>query len=308
MINDIEFIKQSLINNMYYLRKIRDYCVNLQLAFFEKDQYYIRNAEALGIRCAEIGNLLISIADDYISEEILESNFLFTQYTLPCELLTEKLFGVELNTEITEEQVKFKSGNSNTTSKEIVNKIEEINIKCIAIVDDFIEFCKDIHSKQKRNELFAYSPPFLIMHLIVIADLYKNFLERLMKRLNADPTEVVDYEYLYNTSMKNIAIFIRSFVNASSNDVFIRAQSFVVEFDNLLTEYKRTGLTPENQKILTNKSITIVTRFQNFVKTLVEGLLNAELYFIIEPLALDNFYKSANYFKYILTTIKKIEN
>ena len=35
---------------------------------------------------------------------------------------------------------------------------------------------------------------------------------------------------------------------------------------------------------------------------MLQDLLNANLYFIIEPLAIDNFYRNINYYLYVLDT------
>ena len=40
---------------------------------------------------------------------------------------------------------------------------------------------------------------------------------------------------------------------------------------------------------------------------MIKDLLDVKLYFIIEPLALDNFYRNINYFLYVLNTDIKEE-
>ena len=60
-------------------------------------------------------------------------------------------------------------------------------------------------------------------------------------------------------------------------------------------------LSPENQSMLTERSIALIRRIRLLVSNMLQDLLAAKLYFIIEALAIDNFYRNINYFLYILS-------
>lgn len=48
------------------------------------------------------------------------------------------------------------------------------------------------------------------------------------------------------------------------------------------------------------ESMAVLNRFDSFVETLIKDLLSAKIYFIVEPIFLDNMYTEIHYFQYIL--------
>ena len=76
-------------------------------------------------------------------------------------------------------------------------------------------------------------------------------------------------------------------------------------YPKLLEDYNSLPLSPENQKELTERSITVIRRIRLLLSNMLKDLLDAKLYFIVEPLAIDNFYRDINYFLYILDADNK---
>ena len=141
--------------------------------------------------------------------------------------------------------------------------------------------------------------------MIEAAEGYQIALKRLIAFQNADPTYVSNFEYNYVKTLMDTAMYIRGLVNPTSIDIFIKAQSFVVQFTHLSEEYKAVGLTPENQLILSSRTLELVERYSEFIASVIERVLTGEVYFIIEPIFLDNIYTEANYFKYVLNRLKE---
>lgn len=307
MLTDELFVLQTLANDLYYLRTIREFCANIQLAFLDNNQEYKDIAEQFALKCEELGGILIKYADGRLPKSVLDSGILVTKYTLPCEKLTEKLFDIKIATEITEKELALTPGRDYNPSQDVIDELMRVNREANVMIKNFIEFCQDIYDNQKKQNLFSYSYLAMYRYMLEEAKLFETTLERLINKDNIDPTYVIDYEYWFNISMKDAAMFIRGLVDPDSNDIFVRANSFVSEFDVLISEYKTASLSPDTQEQLTSKSLRAVERFRMFIADVIQDVLNADLYFIIEPIFLDNMYTAANYFRYILTLNRKDE-
>lgn len=299
MLNDLDFIKQTLINNLYYLRTMNQFGLNLYLSFFKNNQRYKNIAANFVEETERLGRRLITYVDSYLSD-ILDEEVLVTKYTLPLERLTEQLFDIEIATDLTEEELKLTPGANQAVTTEITNDLMEINRQAKALATNFIELCTEIYKNQKGNNLFSFNYPALYRYMIEEIKLYETTVDRLNRKNKVDPTYVIDYQYWFTTSMKDVAMFIRGFVDPDKKDIFTRANSFVNEFDYLIEEYKNLVLSPQNQNTIINKTLRAVDRFRLFISDIIEEVLKANLNFIVAPIFLDNMYTSANYFKYIL--------
>lgn len=306
MLSDEQYVEQSLINNLYYLRDIREFCTIIELTSLANNQNYIDRAEDLGKRCEAVGRIIVPFANGNLTPFSIESNIFVTEYTLSCEELTEKLFNVKIATDITKEELLFKPGVISNPSKELIKGMENVNRSSLEIVDDFIKLADEVHTAQKANTLFSYSYLAFYRYMLEEANFYKIILERIIARIRIDPTYVVESEYWSNVSMLDAASFIRGLTDPENEKLVVTANSFYNEFSFLLNEYRVTSLSPDNQLILTNKSYDVVKRFQVFVKSILDRLLNATAHFIAAPTFLDNIYRDVNYFIYVLTLNKVV--
>lgn len=300
MLKDEDYIKQSLTTNLFYLRTIREFCANLGLSFYQNNKEYIDRMEELAKRCERLGAKWVSYADGNISAETLQYQIFVTDYTYPLEELTEKLFGISINKDITRREGVLKPGTVTNPDAAFIESVTKANEESLQITNDFLSVCEEILEKMQNNELFSYSYPALISFMIHEAEIYKNDLMRLLSRDTVDPIYAINNEFWYNNEMLYIISFLKGFIDPSHNEEIEELDRLQKEFYNLANSYKKTTLSPDTQIELTKKSITLVNHFHDLLKELIEGVLNKRIYFIVEPLFLDNMYTEVNYFRYIL--------
>lgn len=300
MLNDVNFVRQTLTSNLYYLRTLREFATNIQLSFLQDNSTYIDTARDFGKRCEELGQILIKYADGNVPKEAIDNNIFITSYTLDAELLTEKLFNVDIDTNITKKELELTPGIPNNPSNKMLEDLESVNKRALVIVTNFINFCEDIIQKMENNELFSYSYISIIRAMIVEMNLYKTTLERLISRQSIDPGYVVNYEYLFNNLLQRLSSFVRGLTDPSNDIVIIRASSFANEFGVLANEYKESIANPEKAVDLEERTLDALERFRIFISDIIEDVLNSQIYFIVEPVFLDNILTTTNYFKYIL--------
>lgn len=305
MLSEVNFVQESIAINLYYLRTLREFCLNIQTSLVPFEKGYISKAESIALSCERLGNDITSFASGMVSKEALDYQIYATQYTLECEKLTEKLFNVDIDTGITEKELQLKSGEPKTVSKEMVDSMKRINAEAFSLADEFSKLCTEIVDKMEINELFSYSYIALTRFMIYETELFKSGLERLIQQFQIDPSSAANYEFYFNNSMRSIAIFIEKLVDPINEDIFDKAKWFENSFNEAEETYKTTPLTPDNQKVLTEKETLLVKEFHNFMEECIKKLLAREVYFIIEPIFWDNMYTQINFFQYILNYNKK---
>lgn len=300
MFTDTLFVQQSLTNHLFYLRTIKEFCLNIALSFFQNEQDYITTASNL---IAEGDSLLqeaLELSDGKVLESALVNNIFVTQFTLPCEELTQKLFDITLNTNLTKEQLQLKASTSFEITEELLTKIDSLNQEALRFTQKFMEFASHIYIALKTNQAFSYSYPTIFTYMINTTDLYYRDLLRLINKNGVDPIFIINYGFYFSQSLRTISKFIIGLSDVNQNDIIQRASFFENEFAKFMSEYQTTNINPNLQKDIITREIKIVTDFQKFLEEILTGILQAELYFIVEPIFFDNIYTEVNYFLYLL--------
>ena len=300
MLNDTLFAKTTIENGLFYLRLMRDFALNIRLSFYINNADLIRSAEDFEMRYENLGRVITKYGK--ISRLAYENQIFVTNYTLPTERLTEKLFNIDLVTELTEKELDFEIGEFVFPSKEVVDELVMLNNDALVLTTNFIEFLSDISKEIENNNLFSYLYKSLIDYMIEEANLYINILGRIIRRETGDPTFVTNYVYRYQLIMRNIARFLRNFIDPQEEDIFNKLNGFSKSFQNISEEYITSNLSPESQSFLNQKTKELVEEFKRYLSKIIQDVLDSRIHFIIAPLFLDTVYREVNYFKYLLET------
>lgn len=308
MLNNLLFVSESLNGSLFYLRTIRNFCLNIQLSFFKNNEEYSKQAETLRKRCEELGRKLIEYTEGKVNEGALNGGLFVTEFTLQTEELTEKLFDISLATDITKEELSLQPGTPEEPTIQLVNNLYEANEEAKKIVQDFLSLAAQIKEKMNNNELFSYTYPSFYQYMITVATTYLNELTRLNDKEATDPTASINNRYQFNMAMYEILLFLRGLINTTEMNYITQIESLLEKYIPLLEDYRKLPLTPINQKNLTNRSVTLTKELKDLLAKMITDLLNAKLYFIIEAVALDNFYTDINYFYYTLQIEQNYQN
>lgn len=300
MLKEQDFLEQSLNSNLFYLRTLRDFCINIQLSFYGNSEY-IGRASSLAKQSQDLGRELVTYTNGIIPKDAKEYQLYYTDYTLATEKLTEELFNLNLATDITKNISNLTVGTNQAPTLENIKKIEDFNKKALTIATEFVNLAEEIRKKLLNNELFSYSYPLLYDYMIRTINIYKAELVRLEEKIVKDPILVVDTEYDYNITLYEIISFLRGLINPNAARYILELNELLnEEYPKLLDNYNNLPLSPENQLMLSEESLRLLRKTRILIKDMLKDLLDANLYFIIEPLAIDNFYRNTNYFLYII--------
>ena len=307
MLTEEEFYKESIDANLYYLRTLRDFCINIELSFYGDNPYKGR-AALLARKSQDLGREIVTLTNGKVPSKGLNYQIFYTEYTLPIERLTEKLFNLNLGTDITEMQLKLTPTDTFEVNDELITTLTSFNDRATSIASDFISLAREIRDEMTSNNLFSYSYPTMYNFMIITIELYIGELNRLKERIRKDPIIALDTEYGYNITAYEITSFLRGLIDPNATSYIETLNNILNEtYPKLLEDYNNLPLSPENQQNLTERSITIIRRIRLLIRDMLKDLLDAKLYFIIEPLAIDNFYRNINYFLYALDADMKEE-
>ena len=305
MLTEEEFYKESIDANLYYLRTLRDFCINIELSFYGNNSYKER-AESLARRSQDLGREIITLTNGKVPSKGLNYQIFYTEYTLPIERLTEKLFNLNLGTDITEKQLNLNPTDEFEVNDELIESMVSINARALSIANSFIELAREIRSEMTSNNLFSYSYPTMYNFMIITIELYIGELNRLKEMIRKDPIIALDTEYGYNITAYEITSFLRGVIDPDETSYIEVLNNILNEiYPELLEDYNTLPLSPENQHNLNERSIAVIRRIRLLIMDMLKDLLDAKLYFIIDPLAIDNFYRNINYFLYVLDADNK---
>ena len=307
MLTEEEFYKQSIDTNLYYLRTLRDFCINIELSFYGDNPYKGR-AALLARESQDLGREIVTLTNGKVPSKGLNYQIFYTEYTLPIERLTEKLFNLNLGTDITEMQLKLTPTDTFEVNDELITTLTSFNDRATSIANEFINLAREIRGEMTSNNLFSYSYPTMYNFMIITIELYIGELNRLKERIRKDPIIALDTEYGYNITAYEITSFLRGLIDPNATSYIEVLNNILNEiYPELLEDYNSLPLSPENQQNLTERSIAVIRRIRLLISNMLRDLLDAKLYFIIEPLAIDNFYRNINYFLYALDADMKEE-
>lgn len=301
MISNEEFIRQSIESNLIYCTSILEYTYSLGFSFLQKEQDIINEIENFYNKFKNQILKTINIANKNISQELIDSNILYTKYTLPLYELTEELTGDKGDTDIITKIMMLKSGIT-TVSTQLLNEVKTINTETLKILKEYIDFITYINNQVLKSNLFAYKYGLFIEEVKNRAIFYYENLSRIINKEKVSTTLVDKNIDELRKQMEQNALFINGFVNQSENNVIKQARDFVNDFSKLNLN-NILNLPEEERKTIYNDAMNLINSFINFITKLIERQLNRNIQFIVGPAYLDICLKEANSFKYNLNTL-----
>lgn len=298
MISDEEYIRQSIESNLLYCGSILELTYSLGFSFLSKDIAMRDEIKNFYNRFKRQMQKTLKISNQNISQELIDSNVLYTKYTIPLYELTEELTENKADIEIVTNLMMLKSGTP-IVSNELLNEVTTINEETLKILKEYIDFTTYIHNQVLKSNLFIYKYGLYIEEIRNRASFYYDNLHRI---LNKEQVSIILFDKTIEgikDLMERNALFINGFVNQSEDGIILEARNFANEFHNLDLS-NITTLSEEELQNTYNTALNLIDSFINFVTRLIEKVLNKNLQFIVVPAFLDICLREANDFKYNL--------
>ncbi|HKL99618.1 MAG TPA: DUF2935 domain-containing protein [Mobilitalea sp.] len=304
MLSRTDFIRQSLETHLFFARIMKEHAFFMQVSFTPRDDKFIKHADELRV---EFDNFLadcIVLSNGVVSNEVLESGEVFTQYTLEAERVSGFLTGVMIRTKLTEEERGLMGGRE--ASQALERRVAMLNKRALFLLEDIIKFKNAVLADVLVCKMFTVNYPLLLEHILREARFYQRLIRRLQARDEINiQREVFEQEYFWNRIMAEHAKFIRGLLDPSEEELFLAADNFGHEFDRL-TDAAKDAM--DMSRILpvrvTEESLRATKDIRDFKAQGTEGLIECKIKSIIIPLLADHTLREANHYLRLLKIFK----
>lgn len=296
--NNNDYIRLSLELHLFFDRIMKEHSFFIENAFTLKDNESKNIASNFQNIFNDLLKRIINLSDNNISTDILNANTIVTKNTLDAEDKTSKLSGIKIDLDTTIKELELKSGNLNTSIKDL-NELSDINKQTLLIIEDLIKFKKDVLKKVLKCEMYTFNYPILIDHMIEEAKMYHDLLLKLENKETVNNNFVYEQEMFWDNIMKEHALVIRGLLDPTEQKLINEANRYALEYDKIIN-------TDNNLMNLTDVSIEETKQFKKFKLSGLEGILDCKIKSIIIPLLADHVVREANYFLRILNNYRNL--
>ena len=301
-----EFARQSLELHLFFGRIMKEHSFFLELGFTPRDFNFTQQAD---IFRKEFDRLLwdvISVSDGVVSQDVLNSGEVVTQYTMNAEMVSSYYTGIQIPTELTRAEMELMSGRRKPINQSLDRTVYDINERAVELISSLIQFKATILSNVLSCKMFTMNYPLLIDHIMREAKLYLTMIQHLQSGVELDiENEALKQEMFWNRIMGEHAKFIRGLLDPTENDLIIAANNFGNEFDQLTAEAKSAMDNTISANQVTEDSLDATMKIRDFKAQGTQGLIECKVKSIIIPLLGDHTLREANHYLRLLKIFMK---
>lgn len=306
MLSRSDFVSQSLELHLFFARIMKEHSFFLEIGFTPKDMDYTKQADEFR---NEFDNLLydvVLLSNGVVSPDVLQSGEVITEYTLNAEMASAYYTGINIPVEITQKEADLSDCYMFQGDQSLDESVYCINQRAIDLISALIQFKTLILSNVLSCKMFTVNYPLLIDHILREAKLYLLMVRRLQNGEAAvTRQEAIEQEIFWNRIMAEHAKFIRGLLDPTENDLFLAANNFGNEFDQLTEEAKAAmDLTLPESKV-TEDSLEATKEIRDFKAQGTQGILECKVKSIIIPLLGDHTLREANHYLRLLRSFTK---
>ncbi|HHY81879.1 MAG TPA: DUF2935 domain-containing protein [Clostridiales bacterium] len=306
MISCMEFVRRSLELHLFFSRIMKEHSFFLEIGFTQRDAGFIQTADSLRREFDSFLAEVVSLSSGVVSNDVLQSGEVVTQYTANAEMATSFLTGIRIPVQLTQEEMRLTGGTFHCTPA-LEQRIYMLNDRAIKLVNAIIQFKTAVLSEVLACKMFTVNYPLLIEHILREARLYLSMIQRLQNReMPNQQREVLEQELFWNRIMAEHAKFIRGLLDPTEEALFETANAFGNEFDQLTNEAKQAIDRTLPASKVTDDSLAATKRIRDFKAAGTQGLLDCKIRSIIIPLLGDHVLREANHYLRLLKIFEQI--
>lgn len=298
-----EYVISSLETHLFFGRIMKEHSLFLLAGFPAKETEWIRRADRFREEFEEGLRKTVNLADGIISESVLSSGEVVTEFTQKAECRTRELTGIAIDLKLTEAEERLRAGNCVMINRETVSRVRMLNRYMQRNLNGLISFKEEILREVAACRLYTANYPLLIEHILREAKLYRQILSELEQRGRILVTDLKNMEVFWNQIMMEHAQFIRGLLDPTECGLLEAAEGFAGEFCRLLEEAR--GQDGKAMGALNAKTLQATRQYQQFKTAGTEGILGCEIRSIILPLLADHVLREANHYLRILEHAQK---
>lgn len=291
--NKQDYVRLSLELHLFFDRIMKEHSLFLEAGFINYDKELRKIANDFQKIFSNTLKNVIDLANGNVSEDFIRANEIVTKNTLDAETKTQKLSSISIDTTLTTDELRIKSGNINI-SEQLIDQISNINKRTLPVIQNLIYFKNDILNNVLSCKLYTTNYPLLITHIMNEAKMYYDLLNKVERKEPFTKNYIYEQELFWNNIMMEHAEFIRGLLDPSEKELILTADKYAYEYEKIIKNYGNNPLE------LNNISLNQTINFRDFKIAGEEGILNCQIKSIIIPLLADHVVREANHFIRIL--------
>lgn len=318
------FVVKSLELHLFFGRIMKEHSLFLRAGFTPANAPFSAKAEFFMKEFDKLLCQAVVLGDGVVSNDVLCSGEVVTEFTALAERQTEHFTGIHINKEITGKELHL-NGNEcqcgvNFDSK--CSAVHRLNQNALRLLNGLISFKETILKNVLQCQMFTLNYPLLIEHILREAKMYCSCVEMLEKDGDLPERSMKETECFWNQIMMEHALFIRGLLDPCETELFNSADSFAKEYALLLdasrnahnktiasseanrNAYNKNMSSTENHnshnKMSMSDSLEETLKFRNFKQAGTQGIQQCKIRSIILPLLADHVLREANHYIRIL--------
>ncbi len=298
-----EYVTLSLETHLFFGRIMKEHSFFLLAGFPSKETEFIRRADQFREEFEDGLRRTVKLANGIVSESVLCSGEVVTEFTQKAECQTQNLTGIPFDMKITEAEERLRAGNCVMVNREMVHHVKMLNRQMLRSLNGLISFKEEILREVTRCRLYTTNYPLLIEHVLREAKMYRQILSELENRGRISVPDLRNQEIFWNQIMMEHAQFIRGLLDPTECELIETANEFAEDYCRLLEEARTQDMRAMNA--LTTKTLQTTKQYRQFKTAGTKGITGCEIRSIILPLLADHVLREANHYLRILEYAQK---
>lgn len=298
-----EYVILSLETHLFFGRIMKEHSLFLLAGFPVKEKTFIQRADQFREEFEDGLRRTVKLADGFVSESVLNSGELVTEFTQRAECRTEDLTGIPIDATITGAEERLRAGKCVMINREMVYHVKMLNRQMLRSLNGLIAFKEEVLREMTRCRLYTTNYPLLIEHILREAKLYRQIVSELEGRGRISVPDLRNQEIFWNQIMMEHAQFIRGLLDPTECELIETANEFAEDYCRLLEEAREQDRRAMNA--LTARTLQTTRQYQQFKSAGTEGITGCEIRSVILPLLADHVLREANHYLRILEHARK---
>jgi hypothetical protein len=294
LLNEREFVVNSLELNMFFARIMKEHAAFLEAGFTPANadfakvaDYYKQQFENLLAQAVNLG------AAGIVSPQAVASREFVTDFTLGSEQKTTHFTGINLNTNITRQEANMWGSVNPKITPQLVESVRALNAQIMPVLNGLIDFKKQVIAGVTSCAMVTANFPSEGDHILHEAENYRQLLTAITNGTQGETR--AQAEQFWNDKMKEHAGFIRGKLDPTEKTLFEESNNYHRIYEALLNSQAREGNRRAPIENLAD-SIGATEQFSNFKQGLTDGINRCQIKSVMLPLYADHILREANYY------------
>lgn len=298
MLTSMEYVKQSIETNLFFLRIMKEHLIFASAALSLKDANLVPSLMDAKSKFEDLLINTVSLAKGMVEAESLAAGDIVTPYTYRAEIATQYFTGLPVNTEITRMETELINSTNIVNNPRIEQSVNLLNQQIMVLLKETIKTKKMLLANVMSCKMFTTAYPLMLDHVTREAEHYLEHLQTLQSHqsLTEGPMTAVSAEIFWNHIMEEHSKFIRGLLDPTEEELIQKADDFAGEFDELTKAATEAYDHIENLPEVTRRSMVATTNISKFKEQSTLGILDCKIKSIILPLLSDHVLREANHF------------